>query len=58
MLYFLRAMKCEICKNKIGETFLSKILGTYVKDAKGKKHVVCFECQKNLKSKDTLLEKL
>ena len=40
-------MKCEICKNKIVETFLNKPLGTYVKDKKGKKHIVCTDCQKN-----------
>jgi len=49
-------MKCEICKKKIGETFLKKILGTYVKDEKGKKHTVCFECQKKLKTKEELLK--
>ncbi len=43
-------MKCEICKNKVEETFLDKPVGTYVKDAKGKKHVVCFECQKKFKN--------
>ncbi|MEK6858261.1 MAG: hypothetical protein AABX39_06765 [Nanoarchaeota archaeon] len=51
-------MKCEICGNKIEETFLKKILGTYVKDSKGKKHLVCFECQKKLKMKEELLGKL
>jgi hypothetical protein len=43
-------MKCEICKNKIEEIFLQKPVGTYVKDAKGKKHMVCFECQKKFKN--------
>lgn len=51
-------MKCEICKKKIEETFLKKILGTYVKDAKGKKHPVCFECQKKLTTKEELLSQL
>lgn len=51
-------MKCEICKKKIEETFLKKIIGTYVKDAKGKKHAICFECQKTLGSKEKILEKL
>lgn len=51
-------MKCEICKKNIEETFLKKLVGTYVKDAKGKKHAVCFECQKNLGSKESILEKL
>ena len=39
-------MKCEICKNKVNETFLNKPVGTFIKDKKGKKHIVCFECQK------------
>ena len=51
-------MKCEICKKNIQETFLKKLIGTIVKDAKGKKHDVCFECQKNLKTKEAMLKKL
>lgn len=51
-------MKCEICKNKIHEIFLAKPVGTYVKDEKGKKHMVCNECQSKLGSKDKILEKL
>lgn len=51
-------MKCEICGNKISETFLKKILGTYVKDKSGVKHLVCFECQKKLKTKEEILAKL
>ena len=51
-------MKCEICKKKIEETFLKKVLGTYVKDAKGKKHLVCPECQKKLTTKQELLAQL
>ena len=51
-------MKCEICKKKIEETFLKKILGTVVKDKKGKKHYVCPECQKKFNTKKKLLEKL
>ncbi|MFC1775185.1 hypothetical protein ACFLZN_02625 [Nanoarchaeota archaeon] len=52
-------MKCEICKKKIVETFLNKILGTHIKDAKGKKHLVCFECQKKFKSdKKKMLESM
>ncbi len=35
-------MNCAICKEKVEETFLGKIKGTYV----GKK-VVCINCQKN-----------
>jgi len=51
-------MKCEICRKKIEETFLKKILGTYVKDEKGKKHAVCFECHKKFPSKEELLKQL
>ena len=51
-------MKCEICKKKIAELFLDKIKGTVLKDSKGKKHYVCFECQKNFKDKDKLLAEL
>ncbi len=45
-------MNCTICKSRINETFLRKIIGTYVKDDKGKKHAVCQNCQKNLSSED------
>ncbi len=54
----IRTMKCELCKNTIGQTFLGKILGTHVKDAKGKKHTICFECQKKLNSKEEVLKQL
>lgn len=50
--------KCEICKTKIEEMFLGKIKGTYVKDSKGKKHLICFDCQKKLKTKDKIIEEL
>ncbi|MDP2906605.1 MAG: hypothetical protein Q8O03_01560 [Nanoarchaeota archaeon] len=49
-------MKCDICKNKIEETFLEKMLGSYVKDAKGKKHLICSECQKKFKTKEEMLK--
>lgn len=48
-------MKCEICKKQIPETFLKKILGTYIKDGLGKRHPVCKICQKG-KSKEDLLK--
>jgi len=51
-------MKCEICKKQIQETFLKKIVGTTVKDKKGKKHSICFECQKKFKTKEKILENL
>jgi len=51
-------MKCEICKKKIEEIFLKKILGTYIKDKKGKKHTVCKDCQKEYKTKEDILKKI
>ena len=51
-------MKCEICKNKINETFLGKLIGTYIKDDKGKRHTVCFECQKKFKDGKQILENI
>jgi hypothetical protein len=51
-------MKCDICKQKISETFLKKIIGTHLKDAKGRKHTVCFECQKKYASKEEMLKAL
>ncbi|MBN2421989.1 hypothetical protein JXB41_02070 [Candidatus Woesearchaeota archaeon] len=38
-------MKCSICKNKVNETFLKKIIGTYIKDKKGKRLPICSKCQ-------------
>ncbi|MBW2992305.1 hypothetical protein KY345_03765 [Candidatus Woesearchaeota archaeon] len=51
-------MKCEICGNKLDETFLEKVRGTYVKDDKGKKHAICFGCQKKFTTKQEILENL
>jgi hypothetical protein len=51
-------MKCEACKKAIEYTFLGKILGTRVKDSKGKMHAVCFECQKKLRSKEAILNQI
>ncbi len=51
-------MKCEICNAKLAETFLGKIKGTIVKDEKGKKHAICFDCQKKFKNKAETLEAL
>ena len=51
-------MKCELCKKAIEQTFLGKIIGTHVKDAKGKAHMVCFECQKKFQKKDELLAQI
>ena len=51
-------VKCEICKNKIQTTFLKKIIGTQIKDKKGKKHAICFECQSKFKNKEEILNKI
>lgn len=52
------ASKCDVCNKKIEETFLKKILGTYIKDNKGKKHLICPECQRKLGKKEEILKKL
>ena len=39
-------MKCSICSKKIETTFLNKLVGTYMKNEKGKRKPVCSECQK------------
>jgi len=39
-------MKCKICNKNIEKTFMEKMIGTSIKDSKGKKHMVCSECQK------------
>ncbi len=52
-------MKCEICKSSIQELFLGKLKGTIIKDEKGKKHNVCFDCQKKFNNdKKEMLSKL
>ena len=51
-------MKSTICHKSIGTTFLSKIIGTFVKDSKGKLHAVCYECQKKFASKEEILKNL
>ena len=51
-------MKCEVCSKAIATTFLEKLKGTFVKDAKGKPHSVCFECQSKLKDKESLLQQI
>ena len=49
-------MKCSICSKSIDTTFLNKLIGTYIKDGKGKLHSVCFECQKKFSSKEDILK--
>jgi len=52
-------MKCELCKKEIEETFLKKIVGTVVKDKKGKKHYVCAACQNKFKNdKEKMIESI
>jgi hypothetical protein len=51
-------MKCDICNKTLAETFLKKIIGGYVKDAKGKMHPICRECQKKLGKKEEILKVL
>ncbi|HLC74462.1 MAG TPA: hypothetical protein VJH88_01250 [Candidatus Nanoarchaeia archaeon] len=51
-------MNCETCKKKIDTLFLGKINGTYIKK-EGKKHIVCFECQKKFNNdKQKMIESL
>ncbi|MBI2548428.1 hypothetical protein HYW21_03685 [Candidatus Woesearchaeota archaeon] len=50
-------MKCSICKATIEETFLKKIVGTYIKDKKGKLQGVCSSCQQQFKNnKEAMLQ--
>jgi len=52
-------MKCSVCAGKIEETFLKKLIGTYVrKEGSSKKYPVCFECQKKLKTKEELVQNI
>ena len=52
-------MKCSLCKAPIEETFLEKIRGSYLKDAKGKKYPICAACQATYQNdKDEMLKKL
>jgi len=43
-------MKCEVTGKDIEKTFLGKILGTVVKDEKGKKHFVSAAVQTQYKN--------
>ena len=51
-------MKCELCKAGVDTLFLEKVNGSYIKDAKGKKHLICPQCQKKFPKKDDILKKL
>jgi hypothetical protein len=50
-------MKCDICSKKVEETFLKKIVGTYMRNEKRKKKIVCNACQKQY-TQEELLTKL
>jgi len=58
VLVSVMAKKCTICKTKIQQTFLKKIVGTYIKNEKGKRLPVCFECQQKFKTKKEMLENI
>ncbi len=49
-------MKCSVCGKKLAVAFLKKIVGSYVKDDKGKLYPVCSECQKKLRTKEEILK--
>ena len=49
-------MKCAICADAVAETFLKKPIGAYIKDANGKRHLVCFACQKKHLTKEALVK--
>ena len=51
-------MRCAICSESVAETFLKKPLGTTIKDAKGKPHIICFACQKRFLTKEEQLAKM
>ncbi|MBN2459840.1 hypothetical protein JXB28_06155 [Candidatus Woesearchaeota archaeon] len=50
-------MKCDICGKKIELTFLNKPIGSYMRNSKGKKKIVCSDCQRT-HSKEELKTKL
>ncbi|MFW6014201.1 MAG: hypothetical protein ACOCZQ_00940 [Nanoarchaeota archaeon] len=50
-------MKCDICGTTINKTFLEKIEGTYIRNNKGKKKLVCPGCQSKL-TDDEIKEKV
>ena len=54
----VKEMKCDVCKEKIEENFLKKPIGTYVKDVKGKKHLICPSCQQKFPEKAQILKNL
>jgi len=51
-------VKCKITGKKIEETFLGKIIGTYIKDENGKKIPISREVQKKYRTKEEILKNL
>ncbi|MBC8501076.1 MAG: hypothetical protein ISS25_02850 [Nanoarchaeota archaeon] len=50
-------MKCDVCGKKVETTFLAKVVGSYIKNKKSKRKLVCNKCQQKY-SKEQLLKKL
>ncbi|MBI4983620.1 hypothetical protein HZC32_03175 [Candidatus Woesearchaeota archaeon] len=51
--------KCEICGNKLKELFLEKLKGTTIKKpGSSKQYPICFECQKQFRTKEKLVEQI
>ncbi|MBI2151492.1 hypothetical protein HYU21_02070 [Candidatus Woesearchaeota archaeon] len=49
-------MKCAICQETLGETFLEKVKGTIIrKPGASKPYTICNNCQKKFKSKEEML---
>lgn len=40
-------VKCAICGEKVQTTFLNKLVGTYLRNSKGKREAICQNCQKD-----------
>jgi hypothetical protein len=51
-------MKCEITGQELQTTFLGKIIGTVVKDERGKKHYISSQAQKTFATKKEVLEQI
>ena len=49
-------VKCKVTGRHIETTFLGKLLGTYIKDEKGKMYPVSREAQKMYPSKEELFK--
>ena len=54
----MKLFREKTVKDNIGKLFLNKIMGTFLKDKKGKKRAICNRCQAKLKNKDSILKKL